>query len=379
MNSPFESPEEEARRLAALSALEILDTAPEPAFDRLTTLAADLFETPIALVSLVDADRQWLKSRLGLETESTQHSHAFCHHALAMGPGGVMMVEDATQDARFSTNPLVTGRPGIRFYCGVVLATEGGDCLGTLCVISDHPRARPDDRMLRRLQALGKAVEETIAQRHSRIELQRSNALLTLAETMSGVGRWRYLIATGEVEWSDEVYRIHGVTRETFDPNLHDAVAFYHPDDRERVTSGLAHSAATGEDSAFQLRIITQSGQQRDVLARGACELDPDGKPFAIAGVFQDITGHVQAVRDARRGEARFRLLAENMGDVITRVRLDGRSSYISPSIEALLGYRPEDMAGQTAQAFVHPEDRPMIERVMAEMASGAEAQTLAH
>jgi len=379
MNSPFESPEEEARRLAALSALEILDTAPEPAFDRLTTLAADLFETPIALVSLVDADRQWLKSRLGLETESTQHSHAFCHHALAMGPGGVMVVEDATQDARFSTNPLVTGPPGIRFYCGVVLATEGGDCLGTLCVISDHPRARPDDRMLRRLQALGKAVEETIAQRHSRIELQRSNALLTLAETTSGVGRWRYLIATGEVEWSDEVYRIHGVTRETFDPNLDDAVAFYHPDDRDRVTSGLAHSAATGEDSAFQLRIITQSGQQRDVLARGACELDPDGKPFAIAGVFQDITGHVQAVRDARRGEARFRLLAENMGDVITRVRLDGRSSYISPSIETLLGYRPEDMAGQTAQAFVHPEDRPMIERVMAEMAGGAEAQTLAH
>ncbi len=379
MHPPLENAGSEARRLAALNALDILDTPAEPAFDRLTALAADMFDTPIALVSLLDDQRQWFKSRLGLEAESTLRSDAFCHHAITLGPGAVMVVENATQDPRFAENPLVKGPPNIRFYCGVVLATDDSQCLGTLCVISDRPRPRPDDRALQRLQSLGKAVEEAIAQRQVKTALQRSNALLTLAETMSGVGRWRYLLATGHVEWSDEVYRIHGVTRETFDPGLDDAVGFYHPDDRAHVSTCLEHSAATGEDCAFQLRIITRTGEQRDVLARGACDLDADGKPFAIAGVFQDITTHVRAVRDAQRGEARFRLLAENMGDVITRIRLDGRSGYVSPSIEALLGFRPEDMAGKRAQAFVHPDDRPLIDSVFADLAQGAAGRTIVH
>ncbi|WP_310539602.1 GAF domain-containing protein, partial [Phenylobacterium sp.] len=138
----------EAARLCALDDYQVLDSAPEPAFDRLTALAADLFQAPIALVSLVDAERQWFKSRHGLDAVETPRSQAFCAHALPLAPGATLVVEDATRDPRFSSNPLVTGDLGIRFYAGAVLTGSDGHNLGTLCVIDTKPRPSPDPEEL---------------------------------------------------------------------------------------------------------------------------------------------------------------------------------------------------------------------------------------
>jgi CheY-like chemotaxis protein len=126
-------------RLAELDGLQVLDTAPEPGFDALTRRAADRFDVPIALISLIDDRRQWFKSRVGLDAQQTPREDAFCGHAIQT-PGEVMVVPDATQDPRFSTNPLVTGDPGIRFYAGAPLVTAAGHALGTLCVIDRRPR-----------------------------------------------------------------------------------------------------------------------------------------------------------------------------------------------------------------------------------------------
>jgi len=126
-------------RLAELDGLQILDTPPEAAFDALTRLAAERFAVPIALISLVDDRRQWFKSRVGLAATGTAREYAFCGHAIQT-PGEVMLVPDATQDARFATNPLVTGDPSIRFYAGAPLVTAAGHALGTLCVIDSKPR-----------------------------------------------------------------------------------------------------------------------------------------------------------------------------------------------------------------------------------------------
>ena len=101
----------EGQRRAALASFAILDTAASEAFDRLTGLAADLLAAPIALVSLIDAERQWFKSKVGLAATETPRSWAFCSHAIDLGPNAVMVVEDATLDPRFSKNPLVTGAP----------------------------------------------------------------------------------------------------------------------------------------------------------------------------------------------------------------------------------------------------------------------------
>ena len=129
----------EADRLAALRALDLLDTPPDPKFDAITALATDLFDVPVALISLVDEHRQWFKSNCGLgDVSETSREVAFCSYAIQQHD--VMAVEDATRDKRFACNPLVTGAPGIRFYAGAPLYTKDGFAVGTLCLIDFTPR-----------------------------------------------------------------------------------------------------------------------------------------------------------------------------------------------------------------------------------------------
>jgi two-component system, cell cycle sensor histidine kinase and response regulator CckA len=128
----------EAARLAALRHLEILDTPSEPIFDDLTTVASRVCETPIALLTLIDAERQWFKSRVGLEVAETHRSLAFCHHTIQADE--LMVVGDALQDPRFVDNALVVGQPDIRFYAGAPITTRGGQTIGTIAVIDRQPR-----------------------------------------------------------------------------------------------------------------------------------------------------------------------------------------------------------------------------------------------
>ena len=129
----------EEERVAALGTYAVLDTGAEPAFDELTQLAASICQVPIALLSFVEGDRQWFKSCAGIALTETPRAASFCAHAIEHD--GPLMVRDATADARFAKNPLVTGPPGIRFYAGFPLIDEGGAALGTLCVIDIVPRA----------------------------------------------------------------------------------------------------------------------------------------------------------------------------------------------------------------------------------------------
>jgi EAL domain-containing protein (putative c-di-GMP-specific phosphodiesterase class I)/GGDEF domain-containing protein len=155
LNSSAAAPMTEETRLAALHRFEILDTPPEPALDQITRLASRLLRAPMAVISLVDRDRQWFKSRVGVEAQETSRELAFCHHAIQSDE--VMFVGDATRDPRFKSNPLVTGDPKIRFYAGAPLRTLEGLALGTICVIDDQPRETlsPEDiQTLRDLSAM---------------------------------------------------------------------------------------------------------------------------------------------------------------------------------------------------------------------------------
>lgn len=163
-----EPPLNEHERLRALASYEVLDTPPESTFDALTTIAAQIVNTPVALVSLVDAGRQWFKSRHGLEVESTPRDVSFCGHVVQ--EGGALVVVDALADQRFADNPLVAGELGIRFYAGMPLRDSEGFVLGTLCAIDFKPRQITADQR--------KALELLAQQVVALLELRRSTRLL---------------------------------------------------------------------------------------------------------------------------------------------------------------------------------------------------------
>ena len=142
MKTPDIPPDEDAR-LAELRSLNVLDTIAEERFDRLTRMARRLFGVDVALVSLVDENRQWFKSCAGMELSETPRDISFCGHAI-LGDGA-FVIPDALQDERFSDNPLVAGPPHVRFYAGCPLRGPGGRKLGTLCIIDSKPRAFSDE------------------------------------------------------------------------------------------------------------------------------------------------------------------------------------------------------------------------------------------
>ena len=155
----------------------MLDTSPEAAFDDITQLVARLCDMPIALVSLVDTDRQWFKSRVGLESTQTARETAFCAHTILENK--TLVVTDATLDARFADNPLVTGEPKIRFYAGAPLVTPNGLALGTLCVIDVKPRELSAVQ-LDALQGLAQAVTALMELRRVSHDLAQSLAKVKL-------------------------------------------------------------------------------------------------------------------------------------------------------------------------------------------------------
>ncbi len=158
-----ENNDTEQRRLQALARLQVMDTLDEVAYDDITRMAANVCEAPVALISLVDGRRQWFKSRVGLKATETPREHAFCAHAI-QAAHEVMVVEDAAADIRFSSNPLVTGDPNIRFYAGAPLVTSDGHALGTVCVIDTVPREL-SPHQLETLQFLAQQVVVMMEQR----------------------------------------------------------------------------------------------------------------------------------------------------------------------------------------------------------------------
>lgn len=159
---PAPIPADDEQRLQALQELLILDTPPEERFDRVVAFAADEFDVPIALVSLVDRNRQWFKSRVGLAVCETARDISFCGHALVQD--GIFVIPDALADPRFADNPLVLGEPHIRFYAGAPLRVPGPATLGTLCLIDRQPRHldRTDLAILGSLRDL--VVQELVRQ-----------------------------------------------------------------------------------------------------------------------------------------------------------------------------------------------------------------------
>jgi diguanylate cyclase (GGDEF)-like protein/PAS domain S-box-containing protein len=500
-----EIPTNERDRQAALDSFNILDTLPEQEYDDLTQLAADICGTPIALISLIDRDRQWFKSRVGLDATETPRDISFCGHAVA--ESSFLNVPDATQDTRFTDNPLVTEDPSIRFYAGMPLKTADNFILGTLCVIDRQPKNLTEKQIrqleslsrlvisqleLRRVSATRKAAAEWLSQeaslkqavldsanlafistdlegaietfsvgaekllgycmaeiigkspaifhdvneiieqshqlsaelnetievgfevfiakakrgglfekeltyicksgdrvpvllsvtdiRNERGEitgflavakditkrklaeaaLSKSQVLLSEAQQVAQIGSWDYDLTTGEIIWSDELFRIVGRDRNLGEPSYAENLQLYHPDDATKLHQAVDKILIDGQSYYLRLRLLRDDGSIKYVQARGQAEFNQSWQIVRLFGTSQDITELVQienALRaesetkkillsELQESEARYRSVIASMSEGIILQQADGEIIACNQSAERILRLSADQMRG---------------------------------
>jgi PAS domain S-box-containing protein len=342
-------------------ALESDPSAESPAvaenpFDRVTALANTLFRTPISAVSLVDGECYALSSARGTVQMAGSTSDTFSKHVLALGTDAVLVIEDTLEDPRTRDNPYVLGPPNARFYVGATITSADGRNLGTVAVADVVSRDRPSDEALESLRMLARIAGDICEQMEIASQQRENLETLRLAEVMAGVGHFRFDVRTGQVSWSDEVFRIHGLEPGAVDPTLHSAIGAYHPDDAEVMRRLVNRALATGEGYDAELRLTRADGEARVTRAKAHCERDETGTVTALFGVFQDITDSVRVHEQVARSEALFRLMSETSTDIIARFDIAGRFLYLSPATMDILGRHPDDMLGKDCSDFI-PED----------------------
>jgi diguanylate cyclase (GGDEF)-like protein/PAS domain S-box-containing protein len=370
----------EAQRLQVLGRLAVLDTEPEQAFDELTQLAAQLCGTPMALVSLVDRDRQWFKSHLGLELCETEREASFC--ARALGQAEPLVVPDTHRDPRFVNNPLVTGKPFIRSYAGAQLIVDGY-ALGTLCVLDTVPRELTQ-LQLNQLQLLAaQVVSQLQLRRHSEqlaqqflararveAELRTQQALLTdlLAHTEVAVYvkdlDGRFLLANEATRQRTEpgTPGMLGLTDYDTFPELA-ADAFR---DHDRLVRD------TGETHVFTEELLHHTGELLRFRTTKFPLRDHTGTIYAIGGISVDVTAPEGQRRALVESEQRWRLLVENSPVPVAVIGGDGRFRYANPRALELYGVAfHDDLTAMLASEFVPAGQLQATRELFARVRSG--------
>lgn len=279
-----EKPSNENERLANLRSYQILDTPPSPRFDQLVELAAEICQMPMSLVTLIDAERQWFKARVGIDVDETPRELAFCAHAI-LDPEP-LIIPDATQDARFEDNAFVLNDPQVRFYAGIPLQSPQGYALGTLCVVDMKPRELTPFQL--------SVLKRLAAQAMDMLELHRlmfvnheQRARYELALESAEVGLWELPEREGETGWcTPQLYRLLGYSDGEVDFGPEALRQRLHPDDA-RVADLLPLKQGDGLRGEYRLR--TKDGSYRWFSLQGRALETPSTQSRRLVGTMIDI------------------------------------------------------------------------------------------
>lgn len=316
-------PQNETERLAELRRLAILDSIAEESFDDLTRLASEICEAPISLISLVDSERQWFKSKVGLAATQTTRDVSFCGHAI-MGDE-LFEVQDSLADERFHDNPLTTGAPHVRFYAGFPLITQAQLKIGTLCVI-DHRPKKLSAWQIRSLRSLARQAVILIEARFREEELTKAKNSLEFILEGSGLGAWDWNIVTNELRFDRRWCEMLGINFENASPDFATWETLVHPEDLPRVAANLKRhiESETGfYESTYRMKHV--SGQWLWIAGRAKIsERSSDGRPTRMSGTNYDITTQKKNEQILRDNQEKVEAIYQGSHDAIMMLSANG-------------------------------------------------------
>ena len=343
--APRDREYDEVYRLAVLRSYGLLDSPADAAFDALTQMAARLFGVPTVLISLMDEERQWFKSRVGFAACETARNVSFCR--VIIEEDAPLVVPDARADARFAANPLVTGAPHVRFYAGAPLRAPEGVTLGTLCLLDTKPREFSDQdsaQLAELAQLIVKLMKLQHNERLYRSLVESSADLVTVFD------------ALGNVTYQSPAFaRQFGYDLDGF--GLEEMLDLVHADDRDEV---MDRYATMLEDKCgvglYRFRFLHGDGSWRILETYGRYELDnPDIS--GIVSVSRDVTGSVQMEEQLSHSETLFTATFEQSSLGMALVALDGYLLRINPTFSHMTGIARDQISGLHYREIMRPQD----------------------
>jgi len=361
----------EQRRLAALRRYDVLDTLPDQALDDLTALAASICGAPIAMISLIDENRQWFKSKVGLDLAETPRDISFCGHA--MQQRDLFIVPDATHDDRFAHNPLVTGDPKICFYAGAPLVSPDDHALGALCVIDHVPRTL-NPAQEKALRVLSRQVMLYLELRRQMRDLAQSEERLRAATddvtTAKTASHRLSLIVEGSddaiigkdlnsiiTSWNKGAEKIFGYTAGEM---LGTSILRLIPEDRWDEEAQILAKIGRGENvDHFETQRQTRDGRLIDVSVTASPIRDATGKVIGASKVAHDITERKLSEKALHRERDFVSAVVDTVGSLVVVIDREAKIIRFNRACEQLTGYSFEEVKGQNLiDLLIMPEER---------------------
>jgi PAS domain S-box-containing protein len=361
----------ERQRLEELRRYDILDTPDEPAFDGLVALAAQICNAPVSLISFVDGDREWIKSRVGTDLHELSSEHAFAKRAV--NATGLIVVADAEKDDDLRKNPFVTNEPHAHYFAGLALVDSTGTALGALYVLDtcSHDLTERQQTMLRvlgqeavtllelrrevyesrqRSNEILKDLEQSKAQlqaecmERTRSEevIKRHEQQLADAQRITHLGSWEWDLRSNRIIWSDELFRIYGLKPHEFEPTYEAYLRFVHPDDRGRTNMAVEQALMASGSFANEERIVRRDGEIRTLFSCGEVIKDDRNIPVRMVGCCRDITKRKATQRQLQHTVSLLNATIEATADAVLVVDSDRKVVQFNNNFVELWNFPPD-------------------------------------